>query len=258
MLRSSGPSRLRLRHRVLAASAPVVIVALLMAYKVISVVIGGNAAVSNFGRHNVGALRADVSALSFLNVIEPDNVAFARGDLAALDGKLSEADSRFSDLLSRTDAARSCPARINVELVRETQGDVAARDGKPDEAERRYLAALAVIKDAPAGCFQGNSDPDTGRRAVRNDAAARLADKIRALHTPPPAPAPAPPAGPPPSPSAPGPAGSGPAGLGDVNPDRLPGNGPLPDLSLHPGTGNPVDRLQEALRNSDAAGHAGE
>jgi hypothetical protein len=256
-----GRSRIRLRRRLLVVSTPVVIAALLVAYKMISVVLAGDAAVSDFRRHDVGALRDDISVMSVINVIKPDNVAFATGDLAALNGRLSEADSRFSDLLARTEAARSCPVRINDELVRETQGDLAARNGKLDEAEHRYLGALALIKDAPLGCFAHNSDPDTDRRAVRNDAAARLADKIRALHTPPPMPAPqpavAPPAQPPPS-SGGAPAGSGPAALGDVNPDRLPTNGPVPDLRLQPGIGNPVDRLQEALRNSDAAAHAGE
>ena len=265
MLRRSGRSRIRLRRRMLLVSAPVVVVALLTAYKMISVVLAGDAAVSDFRGHDIGALGDDISAMSFLNVVKPDNVELAKGDLAALNGKLSEADSRFSGLLTRTDAPRSCPVRINAELVRETQGDLAARSGELDQAEQRYLAALAVVKDAPGGCFAGNSDPDTDRRAVRNDAAARLADKIRALHTPPPEPASqraAVPPAPPPPPAAGAPAGSGPAVLGhanpDANPDHLPGSGPVPDLRLQPGAGNLLDRLQEALRNSDAAGHAGE
>ncbi len=256
MPRRGGASRLRLRRRLLLLSVPVVIVALFIAYKMISVVIAGNAAVSDFRRHDVGALRDDISTLSFLNVIEPDSVALAHGDLAALDGQLGEADSRFSALMSRTDVSQSCPVRINAELVRETQGDLAARDGRLDQAERRYLAALTVIKDAPARCFDANSDPDADRRAIRNDAAARLADKIRALHAAPPLPAPQPPAPPPPPPPPPSAAapGSGSPVHSDVNPDKLPGSGPAPQLRLDPGTGNPLDRLQEALANSDAAG----
>ncbi|HME49433.1 hypothetical protein [Mycobacterium sp.] len=243
--------RRRLRRRLLLLSAPMVIVALLVACKMISVVVAGNAAVSDFGRHDVGALRDDISATSFLNVIAPDNAAFAKGDLAALDGTLSEADSRFGDLLSHTEASRSCPVRVNAELVRETQGDLAVRDGKPDQAEQRYLAALALVRDAPVGCFDQNNDPDPARRAIRNDAAGRLADKIRALHAPPPAPQPvAPPPPPPPPPSA----AVGP----EINPDKLPGSGPAPELRLDPGAGNPLDRLQEALANSDSAGQPGE
>jgi hypothetical protein len=252
--RPKSRPRLRLRQRLVLFSTPVVIVALLVAFKMISVVIAGNAAVSDVKRQDVGALRGDVSTLSLLNVIGPENVAFAKGDLAALEGKLGEADSQFSDLLSRTAASRSCPLRINSELVRETQGDLAARDQKLDQAEQRYTAALAMIKEAPRGCFDANSDPDRDRRAIKNDAAARLADKIRALHVPPPLPAPAPPPPPPPPPPSGGATGSGSPVHSDVNPDRLPGTGPAPELRLDPGSPNPVQRLQEALANSDAAG----
>jgi hypothetical protein len=266
--RRSCPSRIRLRRRLMLFSAPAVIAALLAAFKMISVVIVGDAAVSDFARHDTGALSDDISTLAFFNIIEPVKVPFAQGDLAALGGDLGQADSRFSEMLSRTDAAESCPVRVNVELVRETQGDVAARDGKGDQAEQRYTSALAVIKDAPEGCFKGNSDPNSDRRAIRNDATARLADKIKALHSPPqpsttpsqlpPAPPPPPPA-PPPLPGVPGSGGDARAS-GPLNPDRLPstGNGSAPALRLEPGSGNPVDRLQEALGNADASGHNGE
>jgi hypothetical protein len=264
-----GPSRLRLRRRLVLFSAPVVAVALLAAVKLISVVILGNAAASDFGRHDTGALRDDIATLSVLNVIAPDKLAFAQGGLAALEGDLGAADSRFSDVLSRTDASRSCPVRVNVELVRETQGDRAARDGRRDQAEQHYASALAVIKDAPQVCFQGNSDPNSDRRAIRNDAAPRLADKINALHTPlpsspsPPRPPaatspPAPPPPPPPPPvGAPGPGGDA-GNLSRVDPDRLPGtNGSAPALRLDPGSGNPLDRLREALGDADASGGGG-
>jgi len=257
----SGPSRLRLRRKLMLFSAPAVIVALLAAFKMISVVIVGDAAVADFARRDTGALRGDISTLHVFNVIDSDNVRFAQGDLAAFEGNLGQADARFSDVLSHTDASQSCPVRINLELVRETQGDLAARDGTLDHAEQRYTAALAVINDAARGCFEGNNDPDQHRRAIRNDAAARLADKIRALHAPRPATTVSQPqtSAPPPPPPPPV-AGSGgqTGGVGDVAPGELPASGPVPELQLHPRAGNPVDRLQEALRNSDAAGQASE
>jgi hypothetical protein len=241
-------------------SAPAVLVALVAAVKMISVVIAGDAAVSDFARRDAGALGGDVSILQVFNVVESGKVRFAQGDLAALEGNVSQADARFSDVLSHTDASQSCPVRINLELVRETEGDLAARAGSLDSAEQRYTSALAVINDAPKRCFEGNDDPDRDRRAIRNDAAARLADKIRALHAPQPATASPPQVAPPPPPPPPpvaGPAGPT-GGAGAVDPDGLPGSGPVPDLRLEPGAGDPVDRLQEALRNSDASGQASE
>ena len=262
--------RVRLRRRLLLISAPVVVVSVLAAIKMISVVVLGGAAVSDFAGRDVGALRDDVSALHLLNVIEPGHTTFADGDLAAAAGDLAGADARFGDVLSQTAAAQSCPVRINLELVRETQGDLAVKNGDPVEGVRRYQAALAVIKGAPERCFQGNDDPDPGRRAIRDEAAARLAEKIRqleALVAPPPgapqpgvpsgAPQPAPPSGalqPAPPPGAPAPGSS--VNLGVLDPDQLPG-GPVAPLRLGPDAGDPLDRLQEALGNSSAAGHNG-
>jgi hypothetical protein len=240
-VRHHGPSRLRLRRRLLVFSAPVVIVALIAIVKMISVVVAGNSAESHFTRGDVGALRDDVSALSVLNVIEPAKAPFAAGTLAVREGRLDEADSRFSEALSRTDAAQSCPVRINLELVRERQGDIAAWEGRPDQARERYSSALSVVEEARGGCFEGNTDPDADRRAVRNDAAARLAAKMAGLRATPPAPPPPPPPAPPPPPPPPPPA--------RVAPEP---EAPQAPLWLHPGAGDPIERLRQVLE--DAAG----
>ncbi|MGH3675372.1 MAG: hypothetical protein ACRDU5_06460 [Mycobacterium sp.] len=235
-----GPSRLRLRRRLLVLSAPVVLVALLAVVKMTSVVVAGNSAVSDFRRGDAAALGDDVSAVSVLNVIEPAKAPFAAGTLAVLEGQLDEADTRFSEALSLTDAAQSCPVRINLELVRERRGDVDAWEGRPDQARERYRSALAIVEDAPGGCFEGNTDPDPERRAIRNDAAARLAAKMAGVNAAPPPP-PAPPPAPPPPPSAPPPASVA------AEPDA-----PQGPLRLNPGMGDPVERLQQILQ--DAAG----
>ena len=241
--------RLRRRRRLLVWSAPVVVISLVVAYKLISVVVVGNAAASELRDGDTDALRDDVGRLTFLNVVEPDKTAFWAANSAALEGNLADADVRFSELLARADV---CPVRVNLELVRETDGDAAARSNDVARAERRYRDALAVVQQAQAGCFAGNADSDASRRAVRNDAAARLAAKISALHTPQPAPAASAPDLPAPPPPPPPPVDASSA-LAGVDPDWLPGEGPPPTLRLEPGVGNPLDRLQEALANSDAA-----
>ena len=179
------------------------IVALMAIVKMISVVVAGNSAVSNFGQADADALRDDVSILTVLNVIEPAKTPFAAGTLAVLEERLDEADARFSEALSLTDAAQSCPVRVNLELVRERRGDVDGWEGRPDQARDRYRSALAIVEDAPDGCFEGNTDPESERRAARNDAAARLAAKIAGVAAPPPPPPLSPPAPPPPPPPAP-------------------------------------------------------
>lgn len=246
-------ARLRLRRRLLLFSAPVVVVALVVAVKLITVVVFGNSAVSDFASRDGDALATDASALGVLNVVEPGKVAFTQGVAAALDGDLADADVTFTELLSRADV---CAVRLNLELVRETRGDKAAEAGRQAEARQFYLDALRVVTDAGDGCFAGNDDPDEQRRAIRQDAEPRLRDKLREVDAliaaapvpQPPAPAPPPPPPPPPQ---------GGRVLVDVSPDRLPGSGPVPDLRLDPGGGTPLERLRESLGNSTAAGQTG-
>ena len=241
MIGANRPSRLSLRRRLLVFSAPVMVVALLAAVKMISVVIAGNSAVSNFREGDVGALRQDTSTLNVLNVIEPAKTQFAAGTLAVLEGRLDEADARFSEVLSLTDTAQSCSVLVNLELVRERRGDIDGWEGRRDQAREQYRSALAVVQEAPAGCFEGNTDPDPERRAARSDAAARLAAKLAGLDIAPPPPPPVPPPAPPPPPSAPPPAAVA------TDPDA-----PQGPLRLEPDRGEPTDKLQQILQ--DAAG----
>ncbi|OBF29022.1 hypothetical protein A5724_26945 [Mycobacterium sp. ACS1612] len=232
------PTRLRLRRRLLLFSAPVVVATLLTAAKLISAVIAGHAAAIHFADGQVPALRTDVSTMRIVNVVEPAKASFAAGTLAVLEGRLDEADARFSEALAGADPGLACEGRVNLELVRERQGDLAAWEGRPDAARGFYTGALGVIGAAPGRCFAGNADPDPERRAIRDDAANRLNTKIANLGTAPLAPPP-PPASPPPAP----PAGA----TTSPQPDE-----PTGPLRLNPGAGDPIEKLRQLLQ--DAAG----
>lgn len=225
-----------LRRKLLVYSLPVVLVVLLLAAKLISTVIAGNAAVSNFADSDVTALSDDVGTLRTLNIIEPAKAHFAAGVLAALEKRFDDADREFSRALAGTEHAQSCPARVNLALVRESLGDNAAAGFQPRQAVEHYLAAKQVVEQAPQGCFAGNTDTDEERRAVRADTLVRLDAKIAGVAAPPP----------PPPPAAP-PVGSVPA---------VPAPGSAPSLEqerrLNPGAGDPAERLRDILR--DAAG----
>lgn len=233
------PARLRLRRRLLAYSAPVVAGALLVAIKLLSVVLAGNSAVGAFASRDADAVRSDAAILGVVNVVEPARAPFVAGAAAVLDGRLEDADAHFADALARTDVAGSCPVRVNLELVRETQGDRAAAAGDRARADERYASALAIVDAAPHACFAGNTDPDPQRRAIRDDAANRLAAKRTALSAPPPAtppPPPPPPAAPPPPPP--------PAVI--VAPDGR----EVPPRRLDPAGGDPLDKLQQVLQDA--------
>jgi len=217
----------------------VALVALIAAVKMISVVVAGNSAVTDYRDGDGEALGGDSSTLNTLNVIERAKAPFTAGTAAVLQGRLDEADARFSEALSLTDAGESCPVLVNLELVRERLGDVDGWEGRTDQARERYQSALAIVEKAPGGCFENNTDADTERRAVRHDTVPRLNAKIDGLDNAPPPPPP-PPAAPPP-PSAPPPA------VGPGDPEGQPG-----ELRLDPGNGDPDDKLRQILQ--DAAG----
>lgn len=237
---TTKPARVRLRRRLLIYSAPLTVTALLVIVKLISIVVAGNSAVTSFSRGDGSAVRIDAAVLGVVNVVEPAKAPFAAGVAAVLDGRLEEADADFSAALAHSESARSCPQRVNLELVRETQGDRAAAAKDRARADERYLSALAVVNRAPRSCFADNSDPDAQRRAIRRDTAARLQAKRAALNAlPPESPAPPPPQAPPPPP---------PALPATVAPDGR----EIPPRRLDPAGGNPLDKLRQVLQ--DAAG----
>ncbi|UXA14338.1 hypothetical protein KXD97_11450 [Mycobacterium sp. SMC-8] len=175
------PARIRLRRRLLLASAPIALAAIVVAVKLISVVVVGGSAQQHYASGDIGALRQDVSLLRVFDVVEPGTTAFAAGGLAVLEDRLDVADTEFSAALARTEPGRSCAVRVNLALVRERQGDIDAWEARPEVARQRYTSALTVIADAPANCFDGNDDPDRERRAIREDADERITAKIEAL-----------------------------------------------------------------------------
>ncbi|GAS93957.1 uncharacterized protein RMCC_0923 [Mycolicibacterium canariasense] len=222
------------RRKLLLWSAPVAVALALFMVKALSVVIVGDSAARDFAAGRPDALRADAAVLGALNIVEPARAHVADGALAVLEDRLDDADAGFAAALVRTTTESSCPVRVDLELVRETLGDRAAGRFDAESAARYYRGALEVVRQAPQRCFAGNADPDADRRAIRDTAATRLEDKLRAVAAVPPPPPPPPAAGAP----APTPVG------GAAPTERDPGR------QLHPGTGDPLERLQQILQDA--------
>lgn len=223
----------RVRRRLLLYSAPVVLAVLIAVVKMLSVVVIGDSAAASFTDRDTEAMAGDVSGLRVLDIVEPGKADQAAGALAVLENRLDDADRYFSAAVVRLDSDESCSARVNLELVRETLGDRAIASAEPELALTHYLGARDVVERAPDGCFVGNNDPDPDRRTIRSNAPARLNDKIEAAS----AIAAPPVSSPPPAAQAPPPATAG-------APTTPPRN------RLDPTTGDPLDRLQQILRDA--------
>lgn len=209
------------RRRLLVYSAPVALVLVIAIVKLLSVVLIGNSTAASFTDRDIEALRSEVGRLQVLNVVEPGKASFAAGALAVLEGRFVDADQNFSDAVARLNGAQSCSARINLELVRESLGDRAAAASDGRTARSHYLSAREVIDRVPAGCFADSEAP------------ARLNSKIGAAG------AIVPPNPPPPAPAAP----VLPPGAGGTAPTQPPNR-------LDPTSGDPLDRLQQILRDA--------
>ncbi|OMC32368.1 hypothetical protein A5740_13170 [Mycobacterium sp. GA-1841] len=221
-----------LRRRLLLYSAPVALILVVAIVKLLSVVVIGHSTVTSFADRDTDALAGEVSRLHVLNAVEPGKADFAAGALAVLEDRLADADRDFSVAVESLGAAEICSARVNLELVRETLGDRAAAVSDSEAAVTHYLGARDVVERAEPGCFAGNTDPDPDRRTVREEALARLNRKIGVSPVAPPTASPPPPVAQVPPP--------GSAGASESRPPNR----------LDPATGDPLDRLQQILRDA--------
>lgn len=219
------------RARLLAWSAPVALVLVLVIVKTASMVVASRSATTAFATGDADTLRTDVAVLRVLDVVDPAGTALAAGGLAVLDGRLDEAERQFAA------AGADCPAVTGLVLVRETRGDDAVGASDGPLAIDRYRSALDAARSAPAACFAANTDPDGERRRVLADTVPRLQRKLAVLERPlAPSPPPPPAAGAPPPPASPE---SGPADDRESDTRRL-----------DPDAGDPLDKLRQILQDS--------
>lgn len=173
--------RRRLRRRLLSWSLPVVLVALVVALKLLSMpLLAAVSQVTYDGKQYDRSVSA-ADALGFANVFEPWVQHFDRGAALAQIGVLVDARSeleRALALVPSDDAVASCRVRTDLVLVVEQQGDSAVLDQTFDKAEAFYTQALALIKGAPSGCFtSSNSAKPPASKKPLDDAQSRLQQK---------------------------------------------------------------------------------
>ncbi|SKD26175.1 Uncharacterised protein [Mycobacteroides abscessus subsp. massiliense] len=176
---SEGPSRKVLRRRLVALSVLPALLLLGFAMKLIVMVSTGYAAQSHYLAYDSYSLRDDVRILKSWNIVDSYKAYFTEGDRYVLEGRLAEAETEFKESLKRVDPPESCPVRINLEVVLETRGDLKSADHKREDATKFWEEALAVTREAPAGCFNTTSEPDEAVRKYLNETEQRLLDKLK-------------------------------------------------------------------------------
>ena len=172
--------RRRLRRRLLLWSAPVALVVLLVAVKLLSLPIAAALTQQAYGAREFERAASATGPLGVVNVVEPWVHHFDRGTAYAQIGVLDVARQEFVTALDLApdDDTVSCVIRTDLVLTIEAQGDAALLELRYADAEALYALGLTTIEEAPEGCFQPPDDPqqpDTSQPL--DDAQGRLGDK---------------------------------------------------------------------------------
>ena len=174
----------RRRRRLLRRSALPVLLALLLAAKLLSAAWFSGQASGAFARGDAPALESAAAVLGVANVLEPHKAPFAAGDAFALRGDFAGARTAFEAALATTPPSDECRVRANLALSIERLADAGSNaTGGTDDDVRLLEEALAMVRAAPAGCFDADSaesaDSAAGERL--QTAGQRLEEKIERL-----------------------------------------------------------------------------
>ena len=177
----------RRRRRLLLWSALPVLLALLLAAKLLSAAWFSGQASGAFARGDAPAVASAAAVLGVANVLEPHKARFAAGDALVLRGDFAGARAAFEAALATAPPADECRVRANLALSIERLGD--ARDAGDagsggtsgtDDGVRLLEEALAVVRAAPAGCFDAGSAGSAAGERLQT-AGQRLEGKLERL-----------------------------------------------------------------------------
>ncbi|MGG5171424.1 hypothetical protein ACQR35_04460 [Pseudarthrobacter sp. J1738] len=156
----SVPSRSTagLRSRLLLWSAPIVLLLLLVGVKFLSVGFLAQDAKSAYAVGNAEQVERDGQKMGIVNVIEPFRAPFTMGTAKVVRKDFTAARAYFEESLRQAPESEKCMVSVNLVLSIEQLADqrVAAKD--VPASKTLYDQALAVIKAAPAQCFQAKSE----------------------------------------------------------------------------------------------------
>ncbi|CAM3306440.1 hypothetical protein PSET11_03224 [Arthrobacter ulcerisalmonis] len=163
------------RRRLLLASAIPVLLALLLAVKLLSVGFLAGAAGTAFERGDAAGVRQAADGLLLGNILEPFKADFAAGDALALAGDFAGARERFQRALDQKPGTDECTVRVNLVLATERLAEQTSTTAGGEERGRELRGeALAVVEQSPAACFQDTSSNDAGQGQQLSAARERL------------------------------------------------------------------------------------
>lgn len=151
--------RRRVRRWTGIAAIPVVLIALLLAAKLLSMVIFAQDALRSFLAENPERTVAAAEWQGYLNWFEPYKAPFNRGTGLAETGDLEEARSALESAVPLAPGLEVCAVRYNLVTVVERQGDAATEEGDTESGQELYREALGILAENPEECRSEAADP---------------------------------------------------------------------------------------------------
>jgi tetratricopeptide (TPR) repeat protein len=162
VLLKSNASAKRTRRRLILFSLPVVLLALFVAWKLLSMPLLAQRGIDAYDQGRFESSVEASDSLMFLNVAETWIPYFNRGTAHAAGQAYSDATDDLAKALERAPQERRCDVRVNLALAWELQGDSYFQAGYFTGAIKLYETAKAVLDaGADEGCFE--QQPSEGR-----------------------------------------------------------------------------------------------
>ncbi len=247
--------RRRTRVRLLAWSAPIVVVMVVIAVYLLITTFVAQAGARDFKAESYRSAESRFAFLTNVNVVETWKAYYDVGTARYATGEAFPASlalERALELVPKGAEGRAyeeCLVATNLSLAYEGLGDNYVATGDKAMAKSYYEKAIATVE----GCTPAVNDPEDEKdkqlRAEALEAQKRQQEKLDALQDPPPDPSPSPDPSPQPQPSP------------DPSPDPSPQPQPSPDPSADPSPQPqpPPSKLDELRdRNKDANGEGGD
>ena len=147
----------RRRRTLLLRSGPVVLAAVLLAVKLMSLPISAGQAAGAYDVNDAGGTLGGARAMGLPNLVERWKPRFAEGDGHVLQGDFEKARDQFELALGLVPEGESCKVRVNLVLSLEKLGEGRQKAGDPASAKEFFAEGSKVVAQAPRDCFMENS-----------------------------------------------------------------------------------------------------
>ena len=181
---ASNRRRRAARRWIAIGSIPVLVVALVLVAKLLSMFAAAHTAITTHLAADPAGTIAAAQWQRPLNWFEPWKAPYNGGVGSAAAGLLPEAKAEFEEALGLATGLEVCAIRVNLSLVVEWMGDAAFADGDAAAAAALWQEALTITLDTPEECSSPEADaqspdPERSLEDSQQQSQERLEEKLQ-------------------------------------------------------------------------------